>query len=204
MKTNTNYPNSFSDIKVMMLITLFFLFLSAIQAQTPFVSFQATRDITGSGLGGNVTPSIVVTKNNSSFGIGPNFQRKRMNYSGLQASYRYVVAANYTGKRELFLAGNLLYHSSARMSEAYIDIEKSSRIEDEIDYNALRFKVIESYVGFGLKINPTKKFSTCFGLGMGAFNTLNKDYDREMFREKAGMSLQLNVSLIYSFKNETL
>lgn len=170
-------------------------------AQNSFLSFQVSRDVSGSGLGGNVCPSLMFTKNQHTFIVGPNFQRKRMNYSGMQSSYRYTVAKNYNKKKELFIVGSILMHSSARMSDTYIEIEKSCNSESTYNYDVLRFKVVETYAGIGLKINPTKNFSTLFSVGMGGFNTLNKDYNKEMYREKSAVAMRLNFSIIYKLHN---
>lgn len=169
-------------------------------AQKSYLSFLIARDITGSGLGGNVCPSIALTHNKNTLSIGPNFQRRNFNFSGVQANYRYSVATNYSGKIELYFSGNLTVHTSAQMSHTNIEIEKSSHSEETFNYEDLRFKVIECYGGIGLKVNPTKKLSTGFSAGFGMFDTLNKNYNREMYREKAAVALQLRFILIYNFK----
>ena len=92
-------------------------------------------------------------------------------------------------------------HSSARMSDSYIDIEKSCNSENIYNYDVLRFKVIETYTGVGLKINPTKNFSTSFSVEMGGFNTLDKNYNKEMYREKAAVAMRFNFSLVYRLKS---
>lgn len=167
-------------------------------AQNPKLAFEVASDITGSGLGGNVCPSLAITYKKSTLSVGPNFQRPQMKLSGVQANYRYSAAKSYNGKRELFFAGNVTYHTNACMSASYIDIEESSRPEVNCNYKEMRLKVLEGYAGIGVKMNPTERFSAGFSAGMGAFNTLNKDYDKEMFRQKSSAVLQLRVFLTYS------
>lgn len=200
---NTKHLQKLLSLIVTALVSIsLFLFSMDSFAQAPFVSFQIARDITGSGLGGNVCPSIALTHNKSTLSIGPNFQRKKMNCSGAQVNYRYSIAKSYNEKREIYFSGNFTFHTSARMSSCYVDIEKSSRPEATYNYDELRLKVIEGYAGIGFKINPTERFSTGFSTGMGMFNTLNKNYDREMFREKAALVMQFRVVLIYNFKTK--
>lgn len=200
MKKTNQLEATHIFLKMLLLITV--LSVSKMNAQTdnssPFLSVQISSNVTGSGLGGNVCPSLAITKNQSTFSIGPNFQRKRLNFSGVQANYRYSAAVNYTGKRELFFFGNVTFHNSARMSDSYIDIEKSCNSESTYNYDALRLKVIESYVGLGVKVNPTKRFNACLSVGMGVFDTMNKNYNREMYREKTSVALRFNCSLIYN------
>jgi hypothetical protein len=168
-------------------------------SQKTILSFELGRDLSGNGLGGNVCPALAVTNQKFTLSIGPNFQRKKMNISGIQTNFRYAVAKNYSEKIELFFSGNITYHSNAMMSARYVDIEQSSNPEQTIDFGALRYRVIESYAGVGLKINPIKQLGAYFNLGIGGFNTLDNNYNREMYREKAACALQLRMALIYSF-----
>lgn len=168
--------------------------------QVKFLSFQLNADKTGNGCIGNVSPALAFTYNNSSFSIGANFQREKMNLSGFQTSYSYVVAKNYNEKLELFLYGSLTYQNSAYMTHQNFEIEKASRPEENLNYENFRFKVIEGYTGFGLKINPVNNFNVAFKSGLGAYNTLCKGYNNEMFRCKSGVVLQVQMSLIYNFK----
>lgn len=170
-------------------------------AQKAIVSFEVANDITGSGLGGNVCPSLAITYKKSTLSVGPNFQRPKMKLSGVQANYRYSAAKSYNGKRELFFAGNVTYHTSAYMSASYIDLEESSRPEVKCNYKEMRLKVLEGYAGIGVKMNPNERFSAGFSAGMGAFNTLNKDYDKEMYRQKTAAVLRLRVFLTYSLSS---
>jgi len=172
-----------------------------LQAKDPYLSFLVSRDVSGSGLGGNVCPAFSLTNNKCTFSIGPNFQRKHMNLSGMQANFRYAVAANYSGKVELFFSGTLALHAAAHLSPGNIELEKSCHEDEVIDLEQPDFQVIECYGGIGLKINPVKKINVAFNTGFGMYNTLNKDYDREMYREKSTVALQLRFILIYNFKN---
>lgn len=168
--------------------------------QNRSLSFEIASEKTGNGCGGNIAPSLSFSYHKSTFILGPNFQRKRMNFSGVQLNYRFSVVKSYNEKKEIFLTGNLTYHTSAYMSDSNVEIEKSSHKEEHFKYDELRFKVIEGYAGFGLKLNPTKNFSTAFSSGLGVYNTLDKNYDREMFREKTALVLQVRFTLIYNFK----
>jgi hypothetical protein len=199
MKT-TKHPQMKSYIKTMVISLMLFVCSLDCSAQDPFLSFQIARDISGSGLGGNVCPSISLTFNKNTISVGPNFQRKKMNFSGIQANYRYSVATNYNEKLELYFSGNFTVQTSAYMSHENVEIEKSCHSDGTINYAELRYKVIEGYAGIGLKVNPTKNLSTGFSAGLGVFNTLNKNYDREMYRQKSGFVLQTRFVLIYSFK----
>ncbi len=193
--------------KTLLLALLIGLTMSAAKAQTSYLSVQVISDFTGSGLCGNVSPSLAWTKNQHTFNVGPNFQRKNMDLSGLQTNYRYTAARSMKGKFELYFSANFTYHFAARMSNSYVEIENASykgeHPEQEVrDYSTMRLKVMESYAGFGLKANLAKNLSACAGIGMGAYHTCNKDYDTEMYREKSAVSMRFNFILMYHFKRE--
>jgi hypothetical protein len=202
MKTTKHLQILRSYIKTVLISAMLIASTLDSSAQNPFLSFQIARDISGSGLGGNVCPSISLNFNKSTISLGPNFQRRKMNFSGIQANYRYSVATNYNEKLELYFSGNFTVQTSAYMSKGNVEIEKSCHSEGVINYAELRYKVIEGYAGIGLKVNPTKNLSAGFSAGLGVFDTLNKNYDREMYRQKSGFVLQTRFVLIYSFKTK--
>lgn len=199
MKTTQLTQMLKSYLKTLVVLVMCISFTKDSMAQKPTLSFEVASDVSGSGLGGNVCPALSLTFKRSTLGVGPNFQAKKIKFSGMQVNYRYSAATSYNGKRELFFSGNFTYQASACMSSSYIEIEKSSRPEQNYNYDKMCLKVLEGYAGIGLKINSTENFSAGFSAGMGAFNTMNKNYDKEMFRQKSAVVLQLRAFLTYSF-----
>jgi hypothetical protein len=169
------------------------------KAQNTYVSFEVGRDISGSGLGGNVCPAISLTHKKSTFAAGLNFQRRKMNLSGYQLSYRYALATSANEKFEFFLTGNFTYHISAYLGKGNAQIEESCHKEQPDIYENMKLKVVESHAGFGLMYDPVKCMSLGFSVGLGMFNTLDKQYDREMYREKSAVSLRLKIMARYNF-----
>ena len=201
MKTTTHFQTLKSYTKILIAsLTILAASLESI-GQNQSLSFEIASEKTGNGCEGNIAPSLALTYKKSTFILGPNFQRKRMHFSGVQLNYRFSVVKSYNEKKEIFLTGNMTYHTSAYMSKSNVEIEESSHKEVDFNYSELRFKVIEGYAGFGVKLNPTKHFSTAFSAGLGAYNTLDKNYDKEMFREKAALVLQVRFTLMYNFKS---
>lgn len=166
-------------------------------AQKPAFSFQITSSYSGNGLGANVCPSISLTKKSTTISIGPNFQKRRFNCSGVQLNMMRTVASSYNDNFELFFSGNITFQNSAYLSRAIVDIEEKSVREDRINFNEIKLSVLESYAGFGLRFYPSKSFSTSFNIGVGGYNTLNNNYDREMFRQKSSIALQFQLCLSY-------
>jgi len=201
MKYSNQSQKGFHLKTILITIVLINFTINA-SAQLVFKSFEISSDVSGSGLGTNVCPSIAFSHNESTFSVGANFQRNKFNLSGIQLNYRYILCKSGNERIELFFSGNLTVHTSAHLSRRLVKIEQSYKsVQPLYNYGALCLKVIESYVGFGLKFNHTKKISTAFNTGFGGFGTIHKNYDRKMCREKSAPALQLRVALIYNFNN---
>ncbi len=196
MKT-TNQNQGIKTVLVSILFTLSFFNSSA---QKINKAIELASDVTGSGLGGNIYIGATLSHGNSAYSFGVNLQQKKINLSGIQLNYRYTVAHSENEKTELFFLGNVTCHANANVSDRSVKIEKMCRPEEVENYDALSLKVIESYVGFGLKYNLTQRFSTICSIGVGGYETLNNDYDLKMYRPKSALSLRFKIGLAYNFK----
>lgn len=184
-----------SLIKIL-LLNIFLVAPQFVKSQTFFLSLQVARDVSGSGLGGNVCPNIALTLSKHTVSFGPNFQRKRMNFSGLQFNYRYSAAKNE--KLELFFSVNIIRHENAFLSKVSCEIEENSHLENPTILENKKFKVVECYAGIGLKVNLTKNLNIACSSGIGMYYTCNKDYDNTLYREKSAVVMQLRLILIYN------
>lgn len=182
-----------------MLVTILLVSGLLVKSQNAFLSLQITRDVSGSGLGGNVCPNMALNFKKHTLSIGPNFQRRKMNFSGMQFSYRYSAAKGSNGKLELFFSGTVIKHSSAFMSKGNIEIEKTSDAEVTRTCENMKLNVIECYAGIGLKVNLTHRLNVAGSSGIGMYHTCNKDYNENMYRQKSGAVMQLRLLLIYNF-----
>lgn len=197
MKTNPNFK--LKGYSFLLLVGMLINGLSVL-GQNPFASFELNSNVSGNGLGGNVCPSVALTYNKTTISVGPNFQTRRMNFSGAHLDYKYAVAASNSGRVELYFLGNCSYNSSAHLSHTNIDVESYNHPEGTVDYSQLKINVIEGYTGFGLRVNTGKNFSTTFGTALGMYHTLDKNYDTELCRQRSGLVLQLQLGLVYNLK----
>ncbi|MFL5764136.1 MAG: hypothetical protein ACJ77K_09355 [Bacteroidia bacterium] len=181
------------------LLTAMLASCTRIIAGDRYMSIAVGRDVSGSGLGGNVCPALSFTFGKNTLEGGMNFQRRKMNLSGYQFTYRYAVATSQNEKFELYTSANITYHFSAYMSEANAEIEHSCHKELPDIYSDMKLRVLECHTAIGLKYDPVKCISLGFSAGIGMFDTLNKNYDREMFRDKSAPSLRLRIMVRYNF-----
>jgi hypothetical protein len=186
-------------LKIMLVTTLLYSsFRSPAQKISKAVEFAS--DVTGSGLGSNIYMGTVLTRGNSAFSLGASVQCQNFNLSGMQLNYRYRVAQDETKKLELFILANITLHGSAKINNRSIKTEQMCRNRESYNYKTLSLKVVEGYVGFGLKYNFSQRLNAICSGGFGAYETLNRDYDCGMYRQKSALSLRLQAGIIYNLK----
>ncbi|MES2515776.1 MAG: hypothetical protein V4580_16605 [Bacteroidota bacterium] len=173
---------------------------SSTVAQKANGAIELASDVTGSGLGANLYVGATFIKGSSAISVGANLQRQKCNLSGMQMTYRYTVGHSENEKIELFFLGNITAHSAANMSKRCIHTEQICSKERSIDYNTLSLKVIESYIGFGIKYNLTQRLHVICSIGAGGYKTLNDDYDRKFYRPKSALGLRFRAGIAYSMK----
>lgn len=102
---------------------------------------------------------------------------------------------------DLYFLGTFAGHSSAYMSRGNIEIEKraGSKETPSDSYEHMKLQVMEAYAGVGLNFKHFKPIHAGASISIGGFNTLNKDYNKEMYRDKIAMALQFQFQLCYNF-----
>ncbi len=186
-----------------LLVTILIVSSLFSQAQNPFLSLQITRSLSGSGLGGNVCPNLALTFKRHTLAVGPNFQRREMNFSGIQSTYKYCAAKSTNKKLELFFSCSFIFHQAAYMSKGNIEIEKSCKNKGGNYYEDLKLKVFECYGSIGLKISPVRNLNISLSSGIGMYDTFCKKYDTDMYRQKSALVMQMRATLSYDLKFKT-
>ncbi|HWY33492.1 MAG TPA: hypothetical protein VNX68_02525 [Nitrosopumilaceae archaeon] len=195
-------------------ILLLFPFRS-ITAQKRVNSFGVafTSAITGSGHGTSYSPRLFFKSNRNLFSAGPVIQKRNFHLSGVQIGYEYTVFdgkasnrfgsdfENYSrkdGKVELFMFLSSSYLYSAYLGKSEIKMENgmsNDRIPVSIEH--FKFKTIENYTGFGMRIKFTEQFKWYSAVGFGGYMTLDGPCDKH--RNKQDISLLLKTGLSYQF-----
>lgn len=166
-------------------------------SQNAFKTFQINHDLSGNGLGKNISIGVGIGKGNSLLSFNINFQKKRLHLSGINLNYKHTVLKSENEKMELFFSANATIHTRAYLSDKSARIEQLCNPEKDQKYKSLSLTVYESYIGFGLKFNHTDKISTSYNVGFGGYTTLNKNYDYKMYRQKSAQSAQLQFTIMY-------
>jgi len=179
----------FSGILILSTLNLF--------SQSSYKLLQLSHDVSGSGLGENISIGVGIAKDCQLISINAVFQKKKVNLSGINVNYKYIVCKSENEKTELFFSINTALQARAYLSDKSLRIEQQCNPEQNKNYESLSMSVFESYAGFGLKFIHTEKISTSYSIGYGGYTTLNKTYDYKMYRQKSAQSLQFQFTMNY-------
>jgi hypothetical protein len=160
-----------------------------------------SSDISGSCHGTNLAAMVFLSKGNSTLYVGPNFQKRKMNLSGVQCYYQCTFSPKGYNGIQPFVFGSGIYHQSAFLGKGYVKLGDCGNGENTVDCGAVKLKTVEAYTGFGIKIQHNEHISTSWSIGAGMYNTLSNyaKYDY-MMREKSSASLILKCLINYNFK----
>lgn len=175
------------------------LFLSVLNSfsQKAVKTLQLSHEVSGSGLGQNISIGAGISKANHLLSFNIIIQKKKVNLSGVNVNYKYIVCKSENEKTELFFSINTAMQARAYLSDKSLRIEQLCNPEQNNNYKTMSLNVFESYAGFGVRLNHTSKISTLYNIGYGGYTTLNKNYDYKMYRQKSAQSLQFQFTLLY-------
>lgn len=187
------------------------------------VSISST--VTGSGHGTNYSPQIHYNFKNNSISVGPNIQKRKSNLSGVQFNYERTVCSRrddtefedeeafdslfisesfeddfysnqpYNKRVELFVTANTIYHHAGNLNQETITGEPDSK-NPTIDLSTMKYKTLESYVGFGLRIRLNDNLKWNNSIAYGGYISSKGPC---VFRMQKDVSLLLRTSLCYTF-----
>lgn len=215
MKTYTTQPENNTNTKnysvSVILITLLIIMLSlTVFGQggkpriTPFgVSVNST--VSGAGFGTQYNICGFYQFRNNSFAIGPVFQHRNGNYSGINANYEYNL---FDGSEHDYDCYNFrmielnsfittTYHYNAILGNKQIRTETRVNPENTINYGSLKYSAIEAYLGFGLNLKISPRFKWANSVGFGGWTTLKGEDN--VYREKQCFSVMLRTGFSYQF-----
>lgn len=212
-------------IVVITLLLLLLLSSGKAQAQNMIkgkIGFSISSTVTGSGHGTNYSPQIHYNFKNNSISVGPNIQKRLSHLSGVQFNYERTVCTGYDyedGENidtllinesfdddmyndepynknvELFLVVNTIYHYSANLSEATITGEPSLA-GSSTSLSDFKYRTLESYAGFGLRIRINDNLKWSNNIACGAYISSKGPC---LARMQKDVSLLLRTSLCYTF-----
>lgn len=211
-QTNTSQqaPKTFSLLKNAAKLFIFTLLLSktalAQSTKDKALGFSASSIVSSSGFGTLYSPGVFYSSGKHFIEVAPSFQKREFHLSGVRLRYEYTVfdgskiVKNEYGNEnlELFFFGGVRYHHSAILSKAQIRREElvARGKETNIVFEELKYRAVESYVGFGLRRKLSKKIKWSNSIGFGAWHTIKGE--KNVDRECTGPGISLKTSLLIS------
>ena len=134
------------------------------------------------------------------FDFGVNYQLKESRFTGGQANMCWYVIPVKRKVRLGFFCG-VRYLHNASLKESVVAQERWKQPESNLNFDELKMRCLEEQIGFGLRIQHSQYFSTFYGIGAGAYQTLgNTEQYAGMHRPVATGQLTMNFGAAYSFR----
>lgn len=140
--------------------------------------FAVTACVAANGYGTQYVPAFSLRSNRQTWFFGPVVQKQRLNLSGFQLNFDYRLAGgdpneNCSERTMLFCFATVAGHSNARMGKQTMGIERLANRGYEGDLSALRFRSVEGYTGFGVKIKLNDQLQWTTALGVGGYTSFH-------------------------------
>ena len=166
---------------------------------------STSSSISGAGFGTMYTPGIYYQFNKTKIELGLNIQKRKLNTSGAQINFEYLLFNDekgcyndgLMGNIELYSFATIRYNSSAYLSKGQVGREKKINPDNNVRYDNLKLSAIEGYAGFGVKIKLVDNLKWNNSIGFGGWQTLSGG--NNLYREQSSVSLTLGSSLSYDF-----
>lgn len=134
--------------------------------------------VAANGYGTQYVPAFYLRANRQTWFFGPVVQKQKLNLSGFQLNFDYRLAGgdpddNCSERTILFCFATIAGHSNARMGKQTMGIERLANRSYEGDLYGLRFKSVEGYTGFGVKIKLNDQLQWTTALGVGGYTSFN-------------------------------
>lgn len=167
----------------------------------------------GSGLSANrfgtvYSPSVFYMSGRHLYSAGLTLQKGRTDVTGVRGNYEFTLLDGNTDEvniswLELFVFANASYYSNASFGKSLCEEELAGNPELRTDLHQLRLKAIDSYTGFGLRVDFLKNFKWFGCIGIGAYNVLNAPADLYYSSHGAGLLYRTGISWQFAAAHKT-
>jgi len=209
MKTKLNSTLKSVSFTKKALIVLLALVLNSVSmhSQTENNKFGVglSSTVGGCGFGTIYNPSVHFYHGPFRMELAASIQKRKLNLTGAQFTFEYAIfdgcnrAADKLAMQgfQLFLFSATNYNQGAYLGKSQLRTERRVADDAQIDFDALRYNTIDVTIGFGNRIQLTKKIKWVNSIGFSGWQTLKGE--RATYREYASFSLKLKSGLTYDF-----
>lgn len=208
MKTSQNKASDFFNKgKLLLLLTGLFLITENSFCQESYSNQKAhfgieiSSTITANGYGIQYSPMISYKGERSSCYFGPMIQKQKMNLSGVQFNYDYVIVGNnvqgiemYNSNLEVFLFCTTAYNKNAILGKRALQEEGMANDKYSGDFSKLRFQSVEAHAGMGLKITLFNNLQWINCIGVGGYTSFNFPNNLYYCSNNVGLLLRTGIS----------
>jgi hypothetical protein len=192
---------------VLALIILFISHPLYSQNHSASVGIRGSSSLSANRFGTVYSPSVFYSRGNTTVSLGLTIQKQRLNTSGVQFNYEYTLldpqrAGNcYIEWLELYSFLSVAYHDKALLGRNACEEERYANRELKSDPSLLKFKAMDLYCGFGLRVVLTKNIRWFNGIGIGGYGVFNSP--EELIYNNKGLGILLRTGISYKFIKPT-
>lgn len=177
------------------------------KAQTSRHKFGVGMSTTvgGCGYGTIYNPSAHYYYGPFKMELALSVQKRKFNFTGAQFTFEYSIFDGCNRKADklcfegtqvyLFTATN--YNQGAYLGKSQIKTERRVADDSQINFEQLRYNSLDVTIGFGNRIQLTKRIKWVNSIGISGWQTLKGETDT--YREYSSLSLKLKTGLTYDF-----
>jgi len=167
------------------------------------IGFSST--VGGCGYGTMYNPSIHFYNGPFKMELSATIQKRKMNMVGAQFTFEYAIfdGCNRAADKlafqgyQLFMFTATNYNQGAYLGNKQLKLEKRVAGDASLNFEALRYNSLDATVGFGSRIQLSKKVKWINTIGFSGWQTFKGE--KSTYREYASFALKLRSGLTYDF-----
>lgn len=170
------------------------------QGRSGEFGIKLSSSFTESGIGVFYGGAVFYTTKRNTFSIGANFQKYKLHNSGIQLGYEFTIldedetSINRVG---FFTFINSNYNYNSMFGKSALDMEYRVTPQSAFNLDNAKFNTIETYVGFGLRINIFKKIKWVNAIGIGEYSMINTP--KSIYHKMHSAGIFLSTGISYQF-----
>jgi hypothetical protein len=209
MKTKLQLPSANKTVFILSICLALFLSFNA-QAQTNLkgnFGFRVSNTISANRCGSIWASSLSYTVGRKTLYGGVMMQKNKLHLTGMQLGFEYTLLDPNLNQDcnldwlELYAWINSGYHDNVYVNKYVCEEERRGNPELKLDIENHSFKTVETYGGFGVRINILKNLKWMNSIGIGGYRVLNPE--NELYYNHQGIGLMLRTGLTFQFVQAT-
>ncbi|MCW3084709.1 MAG: hypothetical protein JWP12_2075 [Bacteroidetes bacterium] len=172
------------------------------------LGLRVSSTISANRFGAIYAPSVFYKSKRNLFAAGIMVQKQDPHFCGFQGNYEYTILDGNSGDcylrwLELFAFATAGYYNQAQLGHTVCEEERTENPDFKENLDDKKFKALEAYAGFGLRVTFLKNFKWFSCIGIGGYDVLNAPQGMYYNTHAVGMLMRTGISYQFSKINKT-